>query len=280
MEIPPREPILEPILAQQSLGMLFAKRGIGKTYVSLGIACAVAAGAPFLRWKAPEPRRVLYVDGEMPAVTMQQRLAAVVAGMNREIDPGYLRLITPDLQDSPMPSLCGSVGQSMVEDSLNGTELLIIDNLSCLCANAKENELESWLGMQAWLLSLRQRRLCVLVIHHAGRNGEQRGTSAREDQLDVLIRLQRPSDYRAEEGARFEIHYNKAREQHGGDVAPIEVQLRVDAAAAIWTMRDLEDALESRAAQMFRDGVTVRDAAEDLGISKSAAQRLKRKLGL
>src|SRR5262245_64777474 len=95
MQIAPREQILEPIIQTQSTNMLFSKRGVGKTYISLGIACAVATGTPFLRWKASRPRRVLYVDGEMPAVQMQERLAAIVTGLDTELDPDNFRLITP-----------------------------------------------------------------------------------------------------------------------------------------------------------------------------------------
>src|SRR5262249_30185930 len=114
MKIPPREHVLEPIIQTQSTNMLFSKRGVGKTYISLGIACAVATGTPFLRWKASRPRRVLYVDGEMPAVQMQERLAAIVTGLDTELDPDNFRLITPDLQDMPIPSLSGTEGQELV----------------------------------------------------------------------------------------------------------------------------------------------------------------------
>src|SRR5262249_22729908 len=132
MQIPPREHILEAIIQTQSTNMLFSKRGVGKTYISLGIAAAVAAGSKFLRWQAPKPRRVLYVDGEMPAITMQERFAAIVAGMETEIKSGYFRLITPDLQPIPIPSLSGSVGQDLIEQHLDEVELLILDNLSTL----------------------------------------------------------------------------------------------------------------------------------------------------
>src|SRR5215470_9289787 len=65
--IPPRESLLSPILLEQSLAMIHAWRGVGKTHVALGIAYAVASGGSFLGWKAERPRKVLYLDGEMPA---------------------------------------------------------------------------------------------------------------------------------------------------------------------------------------------------------------------
>lgn len=59
--IPPREMLLSPIIPSQSLSMLYAKRGIGKTFLGLGIAHAITSGHAFLRWEAPKSRRVLYV---------------------------------------------------------------------------------------------------------------------------------------------------------------------------------------------------------------------------
>ncbi|HSC94043.1 MAG TPA: hypothetical protein VLC73_03680 [Burkholderiales bacterium] len=43
----------------------------------------------------------------------------------------------------------------------------------------------------------------VLFIRHSGKSGMQRGSSRREDLLDVVIKLDHPSDYIAENGAQF-----------------------------------------------------------------------------
>lgn len=71
IDMPPREMLLDPILPERGLAMLYAPRGIGKTLLSLSIGLAVASGSPLLRWRAPRQRRVLYVDGEMPLVALQ-----------------------------------------------------------------------------------------------------------------------------------------------------------------------------------------------------------------
>src|SRR4029077_649056 len=47
--------------------------------VAIGICFAIATGTSFLKWTAPKPRRVLLVDGEMPAAALQERLASMVA---------------------------------------------------------------------------------------------------------------------------------------------------------------------------------------------------------
>jgi hypothetical protein len=68
MEIPKREMLLAPVLPGKGLVMVYSKRGVGKTFVSLCIAYAVASGGRYLRWMAPKPRRVLVIDGEMPLI--------------------------------------------------------------------------------------------------------------------------------------------------------------------------------------------------------------------
>ena len=79
LAIKPREMLLDPILPEKGLAMLYAARGTGKTHVALGIAFAIATGTKFLKWTAPKPRRVLLIDGEMPAAALQERLASMIA---------------------------------------------------------------------------------------------------------------------------------------------------------------------------------------------------------
>ena len=78
LELPPREMLLAPFLPRQGLVLIVAKRGVGKTHIALGIAYAVATGGTFLRWNAPAAKKVLYIDGEMPASLMQERLTMIV----------------------------------------------------------------------------------------------------------------------------------------------------------------------------------------------------------
>ena len=83
LETPPREMLLAPILPERSLAMLYAPRGIGKSWLSLSIGLAVASGQSLLRWSAPRQRNVLYVDGEMPLVSLQERLKLISAGLEQ-----------------------------------------------------------------------------------------------------------------------------------------------------------------------------------------------------
>src|SRR5262245_56870677 len=84
-KLPPRETLLAPWLPRRGLAMIHAPRGIGKTHVALGTSWAVAAGGGFLRWTTPGGAfRVLLLDGEMPAVVLQDRLKRVVSASGLE----------------------------------------------------------------------------------------------------------------------------------------------------------------------------------------------------
>jgi putative DNA primase/helicase len=278
LELPAREFLLEPIISAKGLVMLYGPRGLGKTHVALGIAYAVAGGGSFFKWRAPKPRRVLYIDGEMPAATLQERLGGVVKGAGDEPIPQALRFLTADLHPEPLPDLAEPENQAWLEGIWGARpDLLILDNLSALTSAARDNEADAWTSMQRWLLSLRRRGVSVLFVHHAGKGGQQRGTSRREDILDTVISLRRPADYSPREGARFEVHLEKARGLSGEDADPFEASLIMEVGAFRWTWKPLEDARLVRAAALFNDGSSVSDTAEALGISKSGAGRLRKR---
>jgi putative DNA primase/helicase len=163
---------------------------------------------------------------------------------------------------------------------LENIHLLILDNLSTLCTSRSESASDAWVPMQNWLLKLRRQGISVLLVHHAGTNGRQRGTSRREDALDTVIALRRPEDYSPEQGARFEIHFEKLRNRvEGVGAMPFEARLDtldVDGQQRIrWSSSDLKLPMLMRAAELFSEGMTVREVAATLRISKSEAGRLR-----
>ena len=152
----------------------------------------------------------------------------------------------------------------------------MLDNLSSLTAVIRDNDAESWGPIQEWLLKLRRRGTSVLIVHHAGKGGQQRGTSRREDVLDTSISLRHAADYSPVEGAKFEVHLEKARGVHGDAARPFEAKLETKDGVATWTTRELEDANRARVEALLDDGLSVRDIADETGISKSAVARIKK----
>jgi hypothetical protein len=277
MQFPPRENILSPWLPRQGLTMVYAPRGIGKTHFSLGVAYAAASGGEFFGWKAPSPVGVTFIDGEMPAGVLQERLARIVASSNLEVKAPF-RIVTPDLQDSGMIDLSRQEDQATLEPFLDGVGLIVVDNLSTLCRSGKESEGESWLPVQEWALRQRAAGRSVLFVHHAGKNGEQRGSSRREDVLDTVISLRRPGDYTPEKGACFEIHFEKARAICGDETKPFEAQLTVHLdGTQSWDLKALEQSTAEKVAALMNDGVPQHEIPEMLGMTKGGVSKAKKR---
>ena len=280
VELPKQEMLLHPFLPTQGLCLLYAKRGVGKTHVALGIGYAVATGGTFLKWSAPVAKKVLYIDGEMPAAAMQERLKRI---SNTEHltppDPTFFRLITPDLQDTPMPDLSTKEGRDIVKEFVQDSDLVIIDNISTLFRSGIENEAESWQPVQDWALALRRSGKSVLFIHHAAKGGQQRGTSKREDILDTVITLKHPQGYCQDQGACFEVIFEKTRHFFGEDATHFLVRLKTqDNGAWSWTIDNVPpDDDVNKVANALREGLTIEETVQLTGLTKSQVETRKKK---
>ena len=274
LDIPEREAFLAPWLTAQSLSMIWAWRGTGKTLAALAVAYAVASGGSCFGWKAPKPRRVLYCDGELPCAELQARAAAMVASEDAQPAPGMLRFLTPDLQPRGMPNLASASGQLALQPLVADADLIVVDSIATLGRGGRENEAESWQPVAGWALEQRAAGRAVLFVHHAGKGGQQRGTSSREDILDVVLSLKRPGDYREQEGARFEVRFEKARALKGDDVQSFEARLETGPDnRRIWTCKPADIGRNDRIRELDRLGMTVREIAEELAVSKSSVHR-------
>lgn len=83
--------------------MIYANRGVGKTYFALNCAYALASSKEFLKYSSEKQVPVMYIDGKMQAPLLIDRLKCI-AGNNLNDLP--IEIITPDLQSNRgMPDL-------------------------------------------------------------------------------------------------------------------------------------------------------------------------------
>jgi putative DNA primase/helicase len=215
----------------------------------------------------------------MPLVSLQERLRSISTGLDAVIPNDGFRVLAADNTENGL-SIGSEEGQRAIDSLLNGVDLVLFDNLSTLCTNGSESASDAWVPMQNWLLKLRRQGIAVLLVHHAGTNGRQRGTSRREDALDTVIALRRPEDYSPEQGARFEVHFEKLRNRVDADGAvPFESKLEsfvTDRGEGVrWSSRERSPPVLKQVAELFQDGLTVREVAAALKMSKTEAGRLR-----
>jgi len=274
MQLPARPQLLSPWLPAQGLAMIHAPRGIGKTFLGLSIALTVSSGGSLFGWNSQERTSVVYIDGEMPAFVLQQRLASLLKGQRGAGDLAGFNLMNPELNcDFRMPDLSTLEGQALIENSLpEDAGLIIIDNLSSL-VSGNENESDVWKPVQNWLLRMRSSGRSVLLVHHSGKKGLQRGTSRREDVLDTVISLRRPKRYNPADGARFEVHFEKSRGFFGRDAAPFVANLIRDGNQCLtWEKSSLTNR-KDKVIRMMADGLSQSEMARKLGVDRSTICR-------
>ena len=269
----PQPFILAPLLAPGTATLVYGPAGVGKSFLALGLALAAARGGRFLGWTAPRPHNVLYLDGEM----------------RREVVAERLRLFGP-----PPPSLRmwlatehpGTTLDLATEDGIVrlvaswrevNVDLIVIDSLSSL-AGTTGNDPERWSELHQFLDFQRHVGRAVVVVHHANRDGTMRGISRRADAMDVIMALRRPRDWQPNDGARFELHLEKARHVAGPDLAPIEAQLCLGAdGRAEWRWHQGESAALRRAAALLQQGMSAEAVGKAIGVSPRTAYRLQRR---
>jgi len=274
MALPERPRLLGPWLTKASLTLVHARTGVGKTWFLLSSMLAGALGTAFLKWAAGEPFRVIYLDGEMPGALLQERAAFLLSGRSTE---GRFAIVTPDLQDDPMPNLASEEGRDRVEPLLKNADALVVDHIGALMRlHGDGSEGDKWAEqVQPWLLDKRRSGLAILLAHHSGKGGTQRGTSVREDIMDVIIKLEQAGDER--DGARFNVVFEKTRGFYGADAETFEAHLTKDQNGnSLWEYCTAGETEEFKAfVEMLRDGKSVEKAARHLKLNRATGFRWK-----
>lgn len=234
--IPPRPALLDQWLCQGDLGYIYAPRGVGKTWMAMALPGAISCRRPLGLWAAAEPAAaaptpdeapdatpapapdhipVLYIDGEMALEHTKYRARGL--DLSKVCHLHHEHLFNQN-------GTCLNIGE--VEDRQRITDLIIqqgyqviiLDNLSSLASGVDENKGMDYEPLSHWLLELRRRKITVIVVHHAGRNGMMRGHSKREDACSWIIEL-RDARLESDPGAKFVSHFAKPS-RNTGDPLP------------------------------------------------------------
>lgn len=219
LDLPPREDLVSPWLREGESMMLYAEPGVGKSFVALALALAVAGGGRLLdRWTAPRPRRVLYVDGEMPLDDIRDRVALLMpaAGGDGEAIRRNLHFMARHRQ-SPDTAFIDLAREDSREALLtyaqeNKIDLIILDNLSTLATIDDENAASAFNAPVAFLLRLKQCGLACLLVHHSNKGGKSyRGSCKIATTFEVILSVESNPKHAGETATCFKLSWKKYR---------------------------------------------------------------------
>jgi hypothetical protein len=271
--IPKRSMIMSPWLKEGSLACIYSKRGVGKTWLGLSIALAVTGKVSIAgQWRAVTPASCLYVDGEMGADELRDRIRLLLPEDNggehqiwlwsRELTRAYGR-IAPNLTDENWRRAI-----HMFLRKRPDIRVLILDNLSSLAPYRNENIKDTWDPIGQWQLSLRADRIAVIFMHHANKQGGQRGTSGLEDYLDVSIVLDQPENKVPTDKLRLNVRYMKTRSIYGKDAAPFSMMLTKCGYSMKWVIANSMKK-SNEIVMLLSKRMKQKDIAEKLGCKPS-----------
>ena len=178
---PERTIIIDPWLRGEETCVVWAASGVGKTMFSLSLAMAVAGGGCLGDWSAPEPRKVLYVDGEMNIRDLQERIRLMMhqksiltsdqatwAGQNLTI------IARQDQDDQEFYDVTNTDHQKALIKRVknDGFELVILDNFTTLSTGLDdENDATAFKQVQELFMELKRAGVATILVHHANKGG-------------------------------------------------------------------------------------------------------------
>jgi hypothetical protein len=281
VSLPDRAKVIGEWFQESDYGIVFGQRGLGKSWMGLGLAAAIATGGSFGPFKSHVAWPVLYVDGEMILSVIRERILALSGGQSC---PENLHVLSHERlfhQEQATINLAVPEHQEVVLELCleKKVRVLVLDNLSCLMSGLRENEADSWEIIKLWFLKLRRHRIAVVLVHHSGRSGQNlRGTSKREDDTFWIMRLEEPADEGDNSrGARFLTRFTKNRNCPADPLAIIwSIEPQADGTVKVTTHEASSDDV---IIQWVRDGLSsASDIAQEMGISKGLVSRYASRL--
>lgn len=276
LKVPERPYLVKPWLRARSSGMIHAPRGAGKTWLSLSVAYAVASGRGFLGWEVPNRARALYVDAELDLSLVKERLELLGPPAAELFIMSFDYLFR---QGHVPPDLGRQEGREFFDRQFDviRPDLVVFDSLTYL-AKVAENEAEAWDPIAEWILKHRRLGRTILFVHHQGRSGKARGTTKREDGLEVSVSLKPKDELAGDEGSALELSFDKHREFFGKDAAPRIVKFSTGTGTLVWEVEGVPENTKKRVADLFATGMKAADIATEIGITKGRVSQIKKEL--
>lgn len=279
LEIKPNKKYLGPI-GEGTMGEIYGPRGIGKTFLRDAISLCLTRNLDLGPLKCENPASVLIVDGEMSLHLLKER-QSLSQNLGKPLKP--LDIIANEQiyqAGSPVINLIDITWRDafieLIKTMDDRWDVIIFDNLSSFLPGVKENDSEAWGPINGFFLQLRWLGKAVIFVHHAGKSGDQRGTSCREDQLDFVLKLTPAARHNPEAGCRFDATFTKARSLVGAEAAPFTFAISDHPKGGLmWSVTNQRESRKETIIALLGNGISQKSISEILDVDKGYVSRTK-----
>lgn len=210
---PPINYIVEGVFSEASVSVVFGEAGAKKTYFMLDTGIAVALGQDCLGFHTSQVP-VLFIDEESGDQRMNKRLGSIMRARNAPKDTklAYVTLEGFDLQTTK--------DRKKLHDLVLATKakIVILDALADFLPGDENSVKDVLPGLRALRHIASDTKAAIVLIHHAGKNGRYRGSSAIKGAVDLMLEVKSKSG-----SPNIDFHCEKAR-----DVEPFSFAAFID----------------------------------------------------
>lgn len=176
-DLPPVRPLVDGLIYRDTIAQLSGAPGSYKSFVSIGITCAVAAGVPWEGHRVPEAGHVLYIAPE-GSTGLRVRILAwcELTGVDPALVAKNLHVLREPLELGNAVDVLQAVEVAREHQVL----LTVLDTRARCTTGLEENSsTEQGVAIKAAEQIHRASGGAVLGVHHTGRGGKHgRGSNA------------------------------------------------------------------------------------------------------
>lgn len=176
------------VLPAGQLAVLFGPSGLGKTFLALDLAFCTAAGIP--KWNGFPVKQgpAVYVAAE-GANSLSVRVPALLKHYGLPQKPAALRFMTAPVNLYDPRDLDASIAAIRAQSV--APALIVIDTLARCMLGADENTVKDMAQTIANVDRLKNAfDAAVLMVHHSGKSGDMRGSTALLGAIDKQISVE------------------------------------------------------------------------------------------
>lgn len=185
-KVGPVQWLVDGYLEQEAVSVTYGPSAIGKSFIVIDQACAIATGTP---WHGRKTRQgaVFYLAGEGHG-GMRRRLAAwqKARGISLREAPLFVSRAAVNLMDSTSLSAMVAEVDTMAKLAGVGPAMVVVDTLARSMGDGDENAAKDINQVVSALDAIKLRYGChILVVHHSGHDQTRaRGSSALRGAMD------------------------------------------------------------------------------------------------